>query len=64
MSITQSLPATNDEGFDLIAQHLSPHKAAAYRALGIDIVQGRREGVRVWAGSGRPRAASRTSRKR
>jgi putrescine aminotransferase len=54
MSITtQTLPATNDDGFDLIAQHLSPHKAAAYRALGIDIVQGRREGVRVWDLEGR-----------
>ena len=34
------------EAFDLIARHLSPHKAEAFRALGIDLVQGRREGVR------------------
>jgi putrescine aminotransferase len=42
------LPATNSEAFDLIASYLSPHKAQAYQALGMDLVQGRREGVRVW----------------
>ncbi|HEY7629477.1 MAG TPA: aminotransferase class III-fold pyridoxal phosphate-dependent enzyme [Thermoleophilaceae bacterium] len=47
------LPATNSEAFDLIASFLSPHKAAAYQALGIDVVQGRREGVRVWDLEGR-----------
>ena len=50
---THTLPATNDEGFELIAEHLSPHKAAAYRAVGMEIVQGRREGVRVWDLEGR-----------
>ena len=42
------LPATNAEGFDLIAAYLSPHKAQAYQAVGMNLVQGRREGVRVW----------------
>lgn len=54
MSVTtQTLPATNEEGFGLIAQHLSPHKAAAFRAVGMDLVQGRREGVRLWDLEGR-----------
>jgi putrescine aminotransferase len=54
MSVTtQNLPATNDEGFTLIAEHLSPHKAEAYRAVGMDMVQGRREGVHVWDLEGR-----------
>jgi acetylornithine/succinyldiaminopimelate/putrescine aminotransferase len=47
------LPATNAEAFDLIASYLSPHKAEAYRAFGVDLVQGRREGVRVWDLEGR-----------
>lgn len=47
------LPATNSEAFELIASYLSPHKAAAYQALGMDLVQGRREGVRVWDLEGR-----------
>lgn len=42
------LPPTNSQAFELIASYLSPHKAAAYQALGMDIVQGRREGIRVW----------------
>jgi acetylornithine/succinyldiaminopimelate/putrescine aminotransferase len=46
-------PSTNSEAFDLIASFLSPHKAAAYQALGMDLVQGRREGVRVWDLDGR-----------
>jgi putrescine aminotransferase len=50
---THTLPQTNDEGFALVAEHLSPHKAAAFRALGVDLVQGRREGVRVWDLEGR-----------
>ncbi len=47
------LPATNSEAFDLIASHLSPHKAEAYKAVGIDLVQGRRDGVYVWDLEGR-----------
>ena len=50
---TSELPSTNSEAFDLIASYLSPHKAAAYKALGMDLVQGRREGVRVWDLDGR-----------
>jgi putrescine aminotransferase len=54
VSITaHTLPATNDEGFELIAKHLSPGKAAAYRAVGMNVVQGRREGVHVWDLEGR-----------
>ena len=53
MTVTHSLPATNSAAFDLIAEHLSPHKAAAYRSFGIDLVQGRREGIRVWDLEGR-----------
>ena len=47
------MPTSNDEAFALIASHLSPHKAEAFRALGIDLVQGRREGVRIWGLDGR-----------
>lgn len=47
------LPATNAEAFDLIASHLSPHKAEAYKAVGVDLVQGRRDGVYVWDLEGR-----------
>jgi putrescine aminotransferase len=55
MTITHetALPSTNSEAFDLIASFLSPHKAAAYRAVGMDVVQGRREGVRIWDLEGR-----------
>ena len=48
-----SLPATNAEAFKLMSAYLSPHKADAYRAVGIDLVQGRREGVWVWDLEGR-----------
>lgn len=44
---------TTAEAFELIAEHLSPNKARAYQAVGIDLVQGRREGVRVWDLEGR-----------
>ena len=37
----------NADGFDLIARYLSPHKARAYQAVGMDLVQGARDGVRV-----------------
>lgn len=50
MAVTQM---TNAAAFELIAAHLSPHKARAYQALGMDLVQGRREGVRVWDLDGR-----------
>ncbi len=47
------LPTTNAEAFELIASYLSPHKAAAYQAVGMDLVQGRREGIRIWDLEGR-----------
>ncbi len=53
MTVTQTLPASNAEAFELVARYLSPHKAAAYQAVGMDIVQGRRDGVRVWDLEGR-----------
>jgi acetylornithine/succinyldiaminopimelate/putrescine aminotransferase len=43
---TQSM--TNEAAFEVIGSYLSRHKAEAFRALGIDAVQGRREGVRIW----------------
>jgi acetylornithine/succinyldiaminopimelate/putrescine aminotransferase len=43
---TQEL--TNAAAFELIESYLSPHKAEAFRALGMDAVQGRREGMRIW----------------
>jgi putrescine aminotransferase len=46
--ISSTLPASNDAGFDLVAEHLSAEKAKAFRALGLSIVQGRRDGVRIW----------------
>jgi acetylornithine/succinyldiaminopimelate/putrescine aminotransferase len=52
MTVVQN-PTTNAEAFALIARHLSPHRAEAFRALGIDLVQDRREGVRVWGLDGR-----------
>ncbi|HET8949926.1 MAG TPA: aminotransferase class III-fold pyridoxal phosphate-dependent enzyme [Solirubrobacteraceae bacterium] len=53
MTVADVLPATNAEGFELIARHLSPHKARAYQEAGLGLVQGRREGVRVWDLEGR-----------
>jgi len=53
MSVVNDHPTTSAEAFELIARHLSPHKAEAFRALGIDLVQGRREGVRIWDLDGR-----------
>jgi acetylornithine/succinyldiaminopimelate/putrescine aminotransferase len=46
--ISSTLPASNDAGLDLVGEHLSAAKAEALRALGLSIVQGRREGVRIW----------------
>jgi acetylornithine/succinyldiaminopimelate/putrescine aminotransferase len=53
MTVVNDHSTTSAEAFDLIARHLSPHKAEAFRALGIDLVQGRREGVRIWDLDGR-----------
>ncbi|MGZ6671262.1 MAG: aminotransferase class III-fold pyridoxal phosphate-dependent enzyme, partial [Solirubrobacteraceae bacterium] len=53
MTVVHDLPATNAEGFELIARHLSPHKARAYQDVGMRLVQGRREGATVWDLEGR-----------
>jgi acetylornithine/succinyldiaminopimelate/putrescine aminotransferase len=45
---SSTLPSSNDAGFELVGRHLSAAKANAFRALGLSIVQGRREGVRLW----------------
>jgi acetylornithine/succinyldiaminopimelate/putrescine aminotransferase len=42
------LPAGNDEGLALASQYVSAAKIQALRDLGLRIVQGRREGVRLW----------------
>jgi acetylornithine/succinyldiaminopimelate/putrescine aminotransferase len=39
---------SNASAFELIEAYLSPHKARAFKALGFDAVQGRREGIRIW----------------
>jgi acetylornithine aminotransferase/putrescine aminotransferase len=61
MTVADVLPATNAEGFELIARHLSPHKARAYQEAGVGLVQGRREGVRVWDLEGRDYVNCRSS---
>jgi acetylornithine/succinyldiaminopimelate/putrescine aminotransferase len=53
MTTVNEHSTTSAEAFELIAHHLSPHKAEAFRALGIDLVQGRREGIRIWDLDGR-----------
>ena len=40
--------STNESVINDFASYVSPSKVAAYRQMGIDIVPGRREGVRVW----------------
>jgi putrescine aminotransferase len=47
MTTTAPLPETNDAGMDLMAAHLSAERAKGFRAVGLDVVQGRREGVRI-----------------
>ena len=39
---------TNEAAFEVIGSYLSRHKAEAFRAMGVDAVQDRREGVRIW----------------
>ncbi len=49
MSVTSyTLPASNEAGLDLASKFLSAAKTQALRNLGLRIVQGRREGVRIW----------------
>jgi putrescine aminotransferase len=52
-TVETRLPATNSEGLELVASYMSPHKAMAFQTLGVDIVQGRREGIRIWDLEGR-----------
>ncbi len=44
---TDPLPESNTEGMDLMAEHLSAQRAKGFRALGLDLVQGLRDGVRI-----------------
>lgn len=49
MHVTSSaLPASNEQGLDLVGRYVSAAKAEAFRTLGLGIVQGRRDGVRIW----------------
>jgi len=45
---TGALPDSNEAGLDLVSRHLSAAKVEAFRSLGLRIVQGRRNGVRIW----------------
>ena len=45
---TRALPDSNDAGLDLVARHLSASRTEAFRSLGLHVVQGRREGARMW----------------
>lgn len=42
------LATSNDEGFEAVGRWCSRHRADAFRALGLTLVQGRREGVHLW----------------
>jgi putrescine aminotransferase len=44
---TRLLPDSNQEGLDLVARYLSAAKVEAFRNLGLTIVQGHRDGVRI-----------------
>ena len=39
---------TTQAALELNEKYVSPQRVAAYRAYGLDLVQGRREGVRIW----------------
>lgn len=41
------LPEKNRDGMDLVAEHLSRQRAEGFRAFGLDVVQGHRDGVRI-----------------
>jgi len=45
---TRALPDSNEAGLELVARHVSAAKVEAFRKLGLRIVQGRRQGVRIW----------------
>jgi acetylornithine/succinyldiaminopimelate/putrescine aminotransferase len=44
----RALPESNEAGLALVARHLSAAKVEAFRKLGLTIVQGHRDGVRLW----------------
>jgi putrescine aminotransferase len=44
----RAFPDSNRAGLELVARHLSAAKAEAFRGLGLTVVQGHREGVRIW----------------
>jgi acetylornithine/succinyldiaminopimelate/putrescine aminotransferase len=43
----RALPESNEAGLELVARHMSAAKVEAFRKLGLTIVQGHREGVRL-----------------
>jgi acetylornithine/succinyldiaminopimelate/putrescine aminotransferase len=45
---TRVLPSSNEAGLDLVARHLSAARVEAFRGLGLGLVQGHRDGVRIW----------------
>ena len=54
MTVTHDLPATNAEALRADRRSTSRRtRPTAYQAVGMDLVQGRREGVRVWDLDGR-----------
>jgi acetylornithine/succinyldiaminopimelate/putrescine aminotransferase len=44
----RALAASNEAGLDLVARHLSAARVEAFRRLGFRMVQGHRDGVRIW----------------
>lgn len=46
-SARRTLPESNEAGLELVARHMSAAKIEAFRDLGLTIVQGHREGVRI-----------------
>jgi putrescine aminotransferase len=46
-------PDGNDAGMELMATYLSATRAAGFRAMGLDVVQGDRDGVRLHDASGK-----------
>ena len=44
----RAVPDSNEAGLELVARHVSAAKVEAFRKLGLTIVQGRRQGVRIW----------------
>jgi acetylornithine/succinyldiaminopimelate/putrescine aminotransferase len=50
---TRVLPGSNEAGLGLVARHLSACRVEAFRRLGFTMVQGYRDGVRIWDLDGR-----------